>query len=65
LRELEPHPFWLVNPLAKTLEVLRLSDEKPHQWLTLGVFSEDAKVRAEPFEAFELDLAILWQDVRL
>ena len=26
---------------------------------------DDAKVRAEPFEAFELDLAVLWQDVRL
>ena len=49
---------WLVNPLQRTLEVLRLSSETPHQWLTLGVFRDDAKVRAEPFEAFELDLAV-------
>ena len=56
---------WLVNPLQRTLEVLRLSSETPRQWLTLGVFRDDAKVRAEPFEAFELDLAVLWQDVEL
>jgi hypothetical protein len=45
--------------------VLRLSSETPGQWLTLGVFRDDAKVRAEPFEAFDLDLAVLWQDVQL
>ncbi len=28
----------------------------------LGVHRDDAKVRAEPFDAFELDLAILWAD---
>lgn len=56
---------WLVNPLQRTLEVLRLSAETPSQWLTLGVFRDDDKVRAEPFEAFELDLAVLWQNVSL
>jgi Uma2 family endonuclease len=56
---------WLVNPLQRTLEVLRLSRETPRQWLNLGVFREDAKVRAEAFEAFELELAVLWQDVQL
>lgn len=56
---------WLVNPLLRTLEVLRLSIERPQQWTTLGLFGDDAKVRAEPFEAFELDLAVLWQDVQL
>ncbi len=55
---------WLVNPLQRTLEALRLSSEKPGQWTTLGVFYNDAKVQVEPFEAFELDLAILWMDVR-
>jgi Uma2 family endonuclease len=56
---------WLVNPLLRTLEVVRLSADAPEQWTTLGVFRDDAKVRALPFEVFELDLAILWQDVRL
>jgi Uma2 family endonuclease len=56
---------WLVNPLQHTLEILRLSPETPTQWTTLAVFTDDAKVNAEPFESFELDLAVLWQDVRL
>jgi Uma2 family endonuclease len=55
---------WLVNPLQRTLEALRLSSENPGQWTTLGVFYDDAKVQVEPFEALELDLAILWMDVR-
>ena len=54
---------WLVNPLQHTLEILRLSTEKPGEWTSLGVFTDDDKVRAEPFEAFELELSILWQDV--
>ncbi len=54
---------WLVNPLLHTLEVLRLSSQTPGQWTSLAVFSEDAHVRAGPFEAFELELAILWADV--
>lgn len=53
---------WLVNPLQRTLEVVRREGDK---WLTLGVFSDDAKVRAEPFDAIELELAVLWADVRL
>jgi Uma2 family endonuclease len=56
---------WLVNPLQRTLEVLQLSTATPRQWLTLGVFRDDARVRSAPFEAFELELAILWQDVQL
>jgi Uma2 family endonuclease len=56
---------WLVNPLQHTLEVVRLSSDQPGHWLTVGLFRDEAKVRAEPFEAFELDLAVLWQDVQL
>jgi Uma2 family endonuclease len=56
---------WLVNPLQHTLEVLRLSAKTPGQWTSLSVFRDDARVRAEPFDAFELDLSILWQDVQL
>jgi Uma2 family endonuclease len=54
-----------VNPLQRTLEVLRLSGSTPDQWLSVGVFRDQAKVRAEPFDAFELDLGVLWQDVLL
>jgi Uma2 family endonuclease len=51
---------WVVNPLQQTLEVLRIHDGK---WLTLAVHCDDAKVRAEPFDAIELDLADLWADL--
>jgi Uma2 family endonuclease len=53
---------WLVNPIQQTLEVLQLHDGK---WLTLAVHCDDAKVRAEPFDAIELDLADLWADLAL
>jgi Uma2 family endonuclease len=60
-RELVSHA-WLVDPLARTLEVLRREGSR---WLLVGVWKDDARVRAEPFEAFELELAILWADVVL
>jgi Uma2 family endonuclease len=56
---------WLVNPLQRTLEALRLSAETPERWLSLGAFRDEALVRAEPFEAIELDLGVLWRDVQL
>lgn len=33
------------------------------RWLTLAVHRDDQRVRAEPFEAIELDLAVLWADI--
>lgn len=52
--------IWLINPRQRTLEVLRLHDGK---WLTLTVHRDEQRVRAEPFEAIELDLAVLWADI--
>lgn len=48
---------WLVDPLVQTLEVLRREGER---WVLLGAFRDDARVRAEPFDAVELELALLW-----
>jgi Uma2 family endonuclease len=53
---------WLLDPLARTLEVLRLEGDK---WLIIAAFSGNALVRAEPFDAIELDLGVLWADVVL
>jgi Uma2 family endonuclease len=50
---------WIVDPEAQTLEVLRVT--KSGLWETAAVFSEDDRVRAEPFEAHELELAALWR----
>ncbi len=50
---------WLVDPIARTLEALRL-DGALGKWTLLGTWRDDAKVRVEPFETFELELAGLW-----
>lgn len=53
---------WLVDPLQQTLEILRREGER---WMIVAVYRGEAKVRAEPFDAIELDLSILWADVQL
>ncbi|MBI5495023.1 MAG: Uma2 family endonuclease [Deltaproteobacteria bacterium] len=53
---------WLVDPLLRMVEVLRLEGE---HYSVIGVHRDDAKVRLEPFDAIELDLAVLWADVVL
>jgi Uma2 family endonuclease len=51
---------WLVDPGERTLEVYRLIDAR---WSLLATYSDDERVRAEPFDAIELDLSILRADV--
>ena len=48
---------WLVAPLVQTLECYRAESRR---WVLLGAFKGSARVRAEPFEAIELDLDALW-----
>jgi Uma2 family endonuclease len=48
---------WLLDPRIRTLEVLQLDGES---WRLLAVHHGEAQVRAQPFEAIELDLAVLW-----
>ncbi len=49
--------IWYIDPMRRELEVCRLIEGK---WLQLGVYGGDEKVRAEPFEIVELDLAEWW-----
>lgn len=49
---------WFVDPEARTLEVLRL-DEGSYRLVV--THAGEAPVRAEPFDAIELDLGALWQ----
>lgn len=51
---------WLVNPATRTLEVMRRAGPS---WLTVGVHADSARIRAEPFDAIELDLGMLWTDL--
>jgi len=66
---------WLVDPIARTLEVFRLArktarrpkvkrkappDTPSGAWTLVDVWRDDAKVHAEPFDAVALELAALW-----
>ncbi len=45
--------LWLIDPAAKTLEVFRL---EKNEWILRASHGDDHRVRAEPFDAFELAL---------
>jgi len=50
---------WLIDPLARTLEVMRLESGR---WSILATHAGEDVVRAEPFSEIELDLPALWAD---
>jgi Uma2 family endonuclease len=49
---------WLINPVTQTLEIYHLETGR---WVLVDTYEGDAVVRAEPFEAIELALAVLWE----
>ncbi|MEW6267545.1 MAG: Uma2 family endonuclease [Thermodesulfobacteriota bacterium] len=49
--------LWLIDPVAKLLETFKLKDGA---WMVLGNYAENDKVRVEPFQEVEIDLANLW-----
>lgn len=49
--------LWYVDTEDRTLTVSRLHEG---HWLELGIYSDSDRVRAEPFEAVEIDLAEWW-----
>ena len=49
--------FWLIDPHNKILDVFRLDAGK---WTLLSSYTENDRVRAEPFQEAEIDLALLW-----
>ena len=55
-REQVPHA-WLIDPIACTLEVLRLDAGR---WTILTTYAGPDVARAEPFDEVELDLASFW-----
>lgn len=48
---------WLVDPEACTLEIL---EHDPKGYRSTKLFSGNAKIRAVPFDAIELELGLLW-----
>ena len=53
-----PH-YWILDPVDRTMTVYRHTLEG---YLTVLVAEPPARVRAEPFEAVELDVAVLLGD---
>jgi len=50
---------WLMDPVARTLEVLRLD---AGHWMIVVTLAGDATARVEPFEAIEFELGQFWID---
>jgi len=50
---------WLVDPVARTLEVLRLEGGR---WTVVATHGASEVVRVEPFDAIELELGALWAE---
>ena len=50
---------WHVDPVAQTLDLFRLEGR---HWLLVETFAGEERVRAEPFEALELELALVWSE---
>lgn len=48
---------WLVDP---DLELLEAYENADGRWTLAGTYSESATVRIAPFDAVELELALLW-----
>jgi Uma2 family endonuclease len=48
---------WFLDPEPRTLEILRLDGST---YRLVATHSADDRVRAEPFEAIELELGLLW-----
>ena len=51
------HHVWLVDPVARSVEVFRLDGDSYRLITTRG---DDERVRLEPFDAIELELGALW-----
>lgn len=48
---------WLIDPVGQILEVLRLEGGR---WTIVSTAAGTAVLRAEPFDAIEIDLTMLW-----
>ena len=49
--------LWFIDPIQRTLEIFR---QRCEEWVSMDAFSDSDMVRAEPFDAIEIRLSILW-----
>jgi len=52
--------LWLVDPLAKTLEVYTLAKTA---WVVTGLYKDDDEISAPPFQEITLRLAEMWGEM--
>jgi Uma2 family endonuclease len=50
--------LWLVSPEQRLLEIFRLDGGR---WVVVDTFEGEGRVRAEPFDAIDLQLGRLWE----
>ena len=50
---------WIVDPVVRTLEVLRLESGR---WTISATHAGNEVVRVEPFDAIDLELPLLWDE---
>lgn len=51
--------LWMVDPLARTLEIYRL---EAGRWVVITTHAGSERVHAEPFDAVEIDLSGWWME---
>jgi Uma2 family endonuclease len=56
MREQVGH-VWFIEPLTRTLEIFRREKDR---WVLASNYMGEQRIRAEPFEAVELELEALW-----
>lgn len=49
--------IWLIDPIAMTMDAFRLESGR---WSLIAGFSENDRVRIEPFQEVEISLGDLW-----
>ena len=54
-----PRHAWLVEPIARTLEVLR---RQADLWTLVATFGGADHLRAEPFDEIQFELPLLWDE---
>jgi Uma2 family endonuclease len=50
---------WLIDPIARTLEILRL---EVGNWTAIATHAGEVAIRVEPFDAIEFNLGEFWVD---
>ena len=50
---------WLIDPNIRTLVAY---ENQSRKWLPLAAFENDDRIHIAPFDAVEIELAVLWAD---